>query len=232
MTSTRNVGRLAGLYWLLTSIAGGFGLFYIRSRILVKEDAAATAANIMAFQSPYRFAIVCILVAQVFMLFGALTLFRLFKDSDERLVRVILTSAIITVALAVGNTFNHFGALIVLSGVDALKVFTQEQLNAMAFTLVRIANSTGQGLIEIFWAPYYFSFGLLVFKTRAIPKVIGIFLMIMGVGFAINILQKFLIPPYHPETFTQLAMLGGALGGVPTMLWLLIKGANVRPQNA
>jgi hypothetical protein len=48
----------------------------------------------------------------------------------------------------------------------------------------------------------------------------------MGAGFAINILQKFLIPQLYPEMFTQLAMTLGALGGVPTMLWLLIKGAS------
>jgi Domain of unknown function (DUF4386) len=71
-----------------------------------------------------------------------------------------------------------------------------------------------------------------VFKTRAIPKVIGILLMIMGVGFAINILQKFLIPSFHPAMFTRLAMTGGALGGLPTLLWLLIKGAQVEPSKA
>jgi hypothetical protein len=50
--------------------------------------------------------------------------------------------------------------------------------------------------------------------------------MLMGVGFAVNILQKFLIPQLYPAMFTQSAMTLGALGGVPTMLWLLSKGAN------
>jgi hypothetical protein len=51
-------------------------------------------------------------------------------------------------------------------------------------------------------------------------------LVALGAGFAINILQKFLVPPFHPEVFTQLAMTLGGLGGIPTMLWLLIKGAD------
>jgi hypothetical protein len=48
--------------------------------------------------------------------------------------------------------------------------------------------------------------------------------MIMGVGYGINILDKFLIPQFHPVMFTRLAMTLGALGGIPTILWLLIKG--------
>ena len=53
--------------------------------------------------------------------------------------------------------------------------------------------------------------------------------MIMGIGFALNVFQKFLFPQFYPALFTQLAMFGGALGGIPTMLWLLIKGAEVHP---
>jgi len=49
--------------------------------------------------------------------------------------------------------------------------------------------------------------------------------MIMGIGYAINILDKFLIPQFHPLMFTRLAMALGGLGGIPTILWLLIKGA-------
>jgi hypothetical protein len=96
----------------------------------------------------------------------------------------------------------------------------------MALFLLRLANGSGQGLLEIFWAPYYVSFGLLVVRSRLLPKVLGVLLMIMGAGFAVNILQKFLIPQLYPATFTQLAMTLGALGGIPTMLWLVIKGAN------
>lgn len=53
--------------------------------------------------------------------------------------------------------------------------------------------------------------------------------MFMGVGFALNVFEKFLFPQFYPALFSQLAMLGGALGGIPTILWLLIKGAKVQP---
>jgi len=153
----------------------------------------------------------------------------LFKEVNKWLATVLLASAMITVAIAVVNTLNHFGALLVLSQADYLNVFNPEQLNAMAMILLRLANGSGQGLLEIFWAPYYFSFGLLIIRSRFLPKILGILLMIMGVGFAINVFEKFLFPQFYPAVFTQLAMLGGALGGIPTIFWLLIKGAKVQP---
>lgn len=228
MGSSTNTARLAGLLWLLTAVTGGFGLFTIRSRVIVPGDAAATAANIMASESLYRAAIVSTLVSQVLLFFLGLTLFRLFREVDKRLATVLLASVMMTVGLAVINTLNHFGALMVLSQSEFLKAFPRPQLDALAMVFVRLANGPGQGLVEIFWAPYYVSFGLLVLRSRLLPKIFAILLIAMGAGFAINILQKFLVPPFHPAVFTQIAMALGGLGGIPTMLWLLIKGADER----
>jgi hypothetical protein len=227
MAATTNPGRRAGLLWLLTVVTGGFGLFYIRSRVIVPGDAAATAGNILALEPLYRAAIVSSLVSQVLQLFLGLTLFDIFNGFNKRLARVMLVSVLMSVGIAVVNMLNHFGALLISSRPDFLKVFAPAQLEAMALFLLRLANGSGQGLLEIFWAPYYVSFGLLVMRSRFLPKVLGILLTLMGIGFAVNILQKFLIPQLSPAAFTQLAMTLGALGGIPTMLWLLIKGANV-----
>jgi hypothetical protein len=228
MNSTKKTARLAGLLWFLVAVTGGFGLFYVRSNLIVTGDAAATAANIVASESLFRAAIVSILISQIFLFFFGLTLFYLFKEVNKVLATVFLTSVMMTVAIAVVNQLNNFGVLLVLSQADYLKVFSPEQLNAMAMIFLRLANS-GQGLLEIFWTLYFFSFGLLIIKSRFLPKILGILLMIMSVGFAINILEKFLIPQFHPVMFTRLAMSLGALGGIPTIFWLLIKGAKVEP---
>jgi hypothetical protein len=225
MCSNKNVARLAGLLWFLSTVTGGLGLLYVRSRVIVSLDAAATAGNIMASEFLFRAAIVSNLSSQVLLFFLGLTLYQLFREVNKVLARVLLASVMMTVAIAVVNALNSFGALLVLSQAEYLKAFTTEQLNAIAMLFLRLNNSVGQGLLEIFWTPLYFSFGLLVIKSRFLPKILGVLLMLMGVGFAINIFTKFLIPQFYPAMFTQLAMSLGALGGIPTMLWLLIKGA-------
>ena len=231
MNSGNRTARLAGLLWLLSTATGGFGLLYMRSSVLVPADAAATAGNLLASEFLFRAALVSTVLAQIFLFFLGLTLFDLFKEANQRPARVFLASTMITVGIAVVNTLNHFGALLVLSQPDFLKVFSPEQLDAVALFFLRLANSSGQGLVEIFWAPFYFSIGLLIISTRALPRIFGILLMIMGAGFAVNVFQKFLIPQFYPALFTQLAMLGGALGAIPTIFWLLIKGAKVQSLN-
>lgn len=229
MNPSKTTARLAGLLWFLSTSTGAFGLLHLRSNVIVPGDAAATAGNLMASEFLFRAAIVSSLFAQVFLFVLGLTLFHLFQSVSRWLATVLLASVMVSVAIAVVNTLNHFAALLVLSQADYLNVFNPEQLNAMAFTLLRLANSAGQGLLEIFWVPYYFSFGLLAIRSKFLPKILGILLMIMGFGFAINIFEKFLFPQFYPALFSQVAMLGGALGGIPTMFWLLIKGAKVQP---
>jgi hypothetical protein len=231
MNSSKDTTRLPGLLWLLAGLTGGFALTYVRANVIVPGDAAATAGNIVASEFLFRAAIVSNLISQVFMFFFGLTLYHLFKVADKALATVFLCSVMMTVAIAVVNTLNSFGALLVLSQVDYLRAFPPEQLNAMAMIFLRMSNGIGQGLLEIFWTPLYLSFGLLVVRYRFLPKILGILLMIMGVGYTVNILQKFLVPQFNPVMFTRLAMGLGALGGLPTILWLLIKGIKAQPSS-
>ena len=46
--------RLAGVLFLLTIAAGGFGEFYVPSQLVVPADATATANNIVASESLFR----------------------------------------------------------------------------------------------------------------------------------------------------------------------------------
>ena len=110
MNSIKQQGRLVGLLWFLTALTGGFGLLYIRSQVLVPGDAQATAAHIVASESLFRAAIVGTLFSQVFMFFFGLTLFRLFQDVHKQLATMLLTAVMMTVAIAVVNVLNLFGA--------------------------------------------------------------------------------------------------------------------------
>src|ERR1051325_2421655 len=101
MNSSESTSRLPGLLWFLAAVTGGFGLFYIRSKVIVPGDAAATAGNIVASEFLFRAAIVSNLFSQVLMFFFGLTLFRLFKVVHKGLATVLLASILMTVAIAV-----------------------------------------------------------------------------------------------------------------------------------
>jgi hypothetical protein len=56
--------RLAGVLWLAVIVAG-LTAFLIRSPLVVRGDAAATAANILASESLFRFSFIADLVAGI-----------------------------------------------------------------------------------------------------------------------------------------------------------------------
>src|SRR6266542_2626550 len=52
--NVQRYARIAGVLFLLSLVAGGFGEAYIPSKLIVSGDAAATAANIRNFDFLYR----------------------------------------------------------------------------------------------------------------------------------------------------------------------------------
>lgn len=225
----KKTARLAGLFWLLVAITSGFSFGYVRPGIIVAGDAAATATNIMANGSLFRAAIASYILGQIFSLFFGLTIFRLFRDVNKTWTNVALASMLVSVSVAVINTVNNVAALLILSKADYLNAFGQEQLNAMMMIFLRL-NNAGLGFSELFLGFSLASFGWLIVQTGFIPRILGILLIIGCLAFAVNTFTKLLIPQFYPAMFTQLAMFANALGGIPTILWLLIKGVKEQQQ--
>jgi hypothetical protein len=226
MPSTKNTARIASLLFLLAAAIGGFGYNYIRMKVFVAGDAVATAHNVLSSTSAFRAAIFVTLVAQVLIFFFGLMLFRVLRQISQPWAILFLTSVLVSVTLAIMNQLSNFGALFVLTEPETLGAFSETQLQTLATILLRLSG-IGQGLLEIFWTPYYFALAYLAIKYRFVPRVLGVLLLLMAAGFWINLVDKFLFPEFHPLLFTRLAMSFGALGGLPFMLWLLIKGARV-----
>ena len=110
MNSSRNIARLAGIFWILVGVTTGFSLGYVRSKLIVFADAATTATNIVASEFLFRASIVSSILTQIFLLFLGLTLFRLFKRSHRTLATVILAAVLIAAAVGVaaGSPFSSW----------------------------------------------------------------------------------------------------------------------------
>ena len=67
----------AGWLYLLLVIPGPFVLIYLPSKLIVRGDAAATAANLLAHEKLFRFGMVADVAGSVFFLVLAFALYRL-----------------------------------------------------------------------------------------------------------------------------------------------------------
>ena len=225
MNSTQATARAAGLLWLLAAATTGFSLVYVRPKLIVPGDVAATVTNILALESLFRASIASSILSQIFSLLFGVTIFRLLKEVNKKLAMVCLASLLLGAGVGAVNSLNNIGALVVVTNPDYLKAFQPGQLNALAMTFLRL-NSSGVGLVELFMALFMFSFGLLIIRSGYLPRILGILLMIGGCAFSINTFTKILIPQSYPALITQATMVLNAFAAPATILWLLIKGVD------
>jgi uncharacterized membrane protein len=83
MTLLSKNARVAGFLYILASVVGVVRLMYIPSTLFVSGNATATAANVAAHESLFRWGIVSSLLGAALWLFVPLALYRLLKGVDR-----------------------------------------------------------------------------------------------------------------------------------------------------
>jgi hypothetical protein len=226
MNPRKRTARLAGLLLLLGGITTPFSLLYLPKKLIVAGDATATANNVRAFETVLRIAITCDLVGVILFTLAVLSLYRLFKDVDNRLALYMIVLWIVTVPITFINELNRIAALILVSGASFLSAFTPGQTDALATLLLKVF---GQGIIvnQIFWGLWLVPFGILVHRSRFIPRVLGFPLIIAGSAYVTASFTELLSPDYARLVTGWLLMLG--IGEAPILIWLLVKGVRDQP---
>jgi len=190
-------------------------------------DATATAENIRSSELLFRSGILSGLVSNVIFVFLVLALYRLLKETSHKQAMLMVTLVVISVATGFANTINQLGALIALSGADFLSVFEKPELDAVAYLFIRL-NSWGIQIIQIFWGLWLFPFGLLVYRSGFIPKILGVLLMIAGFGYLLGSFMFQILPQYDDAFSTFIMVL--EMGELPIILWLLIVGVKAQSE--
>ena len=226
MTSLSKNARIAGLLYL-TLLTAPLRLIYIPSTLFVSGNATATANNIAAHETLFRLGIVSDLFTGTMVIFLTLALYRLFKGVDQDLARlmVILGSLMVTPIYFL-NTLNDAAALTLVRGADFLSAFDKPQRDALAMLFLHLHHH-GVVANEIFWGLWLFPFGVLVYRSRFLPRILGVWLVINCFAYLTVSFTGLLFPQYEQRVFDS--AFPAMLGELAIMLWLLIRGAKVQP---
>ena len=223
MTSLSKNARIAGLLYILASVVGVVRLMYIPNALFVHGNATATASNIAAHESLFRLGIVSNPVGAVLWLFVPLALYRLLKGVDQTLaVLMVILGSLMQVPLFFVNTVNDAAALLFARGAGYLSVFDKPQRDAFARLFLDLHHQLDLANL-IFAGLWLFPFGLLVYKSRFLPRFLGVWLMIACFTWLAFSFTGLLFPAYEDKAFSITQPI--ALGEVATMLWLVIMGA-------
>jgi hypothetical protein len=188
----------------------------------VHGNAAATANNIAASETLFRLGIAGELIGQAGFVFVALALYDLLKGVNRRHAPLMVTLIVVAVPIAFLNELNSIAALVLVRGADFLSIFEKPQRDALAMLFLNLHHH-GFVVAEIFWGLWFFPLALLVYRSRFLPRLLGVWLALAGLAWVILSLTGELLPQYQDkvDTYSQSAF----FGEIVLMLWLLIKGA-------
>jgi hypothetical protein len=222
MSSPKNPGRFAGLLYVLTSFVGFFAMGYVPSKLIVHGNAAATASNIAASETLFRLGIAGELIGQAGFIFVALALYNLLKGVNRRHASLMVTLIVVSIPIAFVNELNSIAALVLVRGADFLSIFEKPQRDALAMLFLNLHHH-GFVVAEIFWGLWLFPLGLLVYRSRFLPRFLGVWIILAGFAWVVLSLTGILLPQYQDkvDTYAQPAF----FGEIAFMLWLLIRGA-------
>src|SRR5215467_13663100 len=226
MTSLSKTARVAGLLYILASVVGVPRLMYIPNKLFVYGNATETAANIAAHESLFRLGIASELLGAALWLFVPLALYRLLKDVDQGLaVLMVILGSLMQVPLFFVSIVTDGAALLFARGTGYLSVFDKPQSDAFARLFLDLHHQLDLASL-IFGGLWLFPFGLLVYRSRFLPRLLGLWLVFAGFAWLAFSFTGLLFPAYEDRafSFTQPVV----LGEVAIMLWLVIFGAKER----
>ena len=218
---TKTIARRAGALYFVFMILGIYSEFLF-PRFMVPGDAVATASMIAAADLTYRIGILIGLGTHVVFIFLVVSLYRLLQNVDQSHAMLMVVLVAIGVAVALGNMLSRFAPLVLLDGADYMTAFTKPQVEALALSSLRF-RSSGAAIPMAFWGLWLFPFGVLVVRSRFLPRVLGVLLIVAGFAYLVTSAVSIALPDYRRVVSQYMMPL--YFGEVPIIFWLLIKGA-------
>ena len=180
MTSPKRLARIAGLFYLLVAIFGGFAEGFGDPKMYVAGNAAATAANVLADPGLVRMIVVAHLLNGIFFVLTAMALYILLQHVNKSVARAMLVFVALAVGITTLNAVFQFEGLQVATNASYVAAFGAAGSNALVLLLLDIQHY-GTLSAQVFFGLWLAPLGYLVYKSGLFPKALGVVLVAASV---------------------------------------------------
>ena len=134
--SPRSKAMIAGVFCLLT-VLNALGLF-LRSRLVLLSDAAATGPDIVAYARILRFGLAVDLIAFGCCIACAALLYELFEPVNRKASLLATSFSLMAAAVRAFACLIHLALLILFGAARTFSVFRVEQLRALVLMVLEL----------------------------------------------------------------------------------------------
>lgn len=224
--------RWAGLLYVLIAVCGPFAILYVPSVAITFGDANQNAVTMTQNEGLFRMGILVDMIIIGFEVVLTSILYNLFRPVSGTAATMAMLARFGMIVVMALNLINYLVPLHLVSGPDYLAGFSIEQVNALALLFLE-AHELGVYAWQIFFGLHLIALGYLVWKSEALPKLIGAGLVIGSLGYLLQTVEKYVVPGNEALTLLVTGLLViVSLAEVSLGLWLLIRGINVKKWEA
>jgi len=226
VVSPRTYARVGGLLYLFIIVAALFGEAFVRGKLIVPGDAAATAGNILGSEALFRAGLAGELLTCVCDVALALILFVLLEPVSRNLALLAAFFRLAFVGIYGVAKLFEVAALVALHGSESLKAVEPRQLQDLAYLALRL-HGLGYGVSLLFFGFSCILLGALVRRSRYLPGLLGVLLLIGGVGYVLFSLAQILSPAFTDRFLFPWLLLPAFPAELGLALWLTVKAVDV-----
>ena len=199
---------------------------------LIGAGLAGAAMRVASAEATIRLNMLCEAVYQTVEIFLALLLYRMFKPVGETLALQMIVLALLPIPIMFLNLLPEAGALFLAHGSDGPGAFDAAQRDALVGLMIRL-HGLGVGIAGVFWGLWLLPLGLLIIRSAAIPKLIGLCEVAGCLGWLLAsgamLVMPGLVPPRTVAICDRIAE-WLQVGELPFIVWLLASTAKERFQ--
>jgi hypothetical protein len=221
--SQRKAARVAGLSYLLALPPAIFAEFYVRTQLIVSNNAAQTAQNIIAHERLFRLGTASNLAVFAIDVVLIIALYVVLMPVNRSLALLATGWGLIETATLVVVTLGDFDVLRILSGADYLHAFEANQLQALARLSIG-AHGAVYNVGLVLAGLRSTSFSYLWFKSRFIPRPLAAWGMIASFLMGASAFVFIIVPEL--EKVVGVEIYGGPIFFFELTMgfWLLLRG--------
>lgn len=219
--SLRTAAIVAGVTYLLNPVS--YAEFYIYPKLIIPGHIEQTVLNIGAHTGLFAGAILCYLASFTGDVILAWSLYVLLAPVNKALSLLAAVFQWVYAGIAIGAVVNLVTVYHLVNMRDYLTAFGSGPLDAQVLLLLH-AFRYGWQIGLVLFGIHLVLVGCLIVRSRYIPWIVGVLLIINGLGWMLDSLGPYVLPNANLE-FTFYSF----FGEIVFMLWLLIRGWKVRP---
>jgi len=215
----------------MARIAGGFYLAYFVASVLASAlghigpgDAPPVYQAIVTEAGAFRLGLVIALISGFLFLMAAWGLYVLLRPVNKHLALLFLLLNAVGVAIQGASMLWLLSALLQGDAASHMQAYSAAQLEGLAYLSINVYKM-GWVTAQLFFGMWLFPLGYLVYKSKSLPRFLGILLMLDGIGVLIWFHQALLLPDYRAISLPGVAVSFVAELGLAS--WLLVKGVEV-----